>query len=275
MKGVYSMEKRAIQLILLSLFLAGVVWAKSPIRYVDSRSIGVEFESMWRGQTITEVTVPSHDQFWQVAVNYAPLEYVQFLVGIGAQRFKVDTYQNATFNGNYGFTFSAGAYANSPAFINKIFRFTAGCDAIYLNCKDDYDYKYSGPIVDPLAGFILCAGRYVEFELGGMGHFIIGEMENPRTKSTSEFSNNEYVKGYLDITATSPAGIYATLHFDGSQNIGKDWENGPYEAGIGFNVGVILRDKRPKQKKKKEKSKYFPEYDDMKEKQDDLFRDIE
>lgn len=275
MKGLHYMKNKIIKLLLLSSLLVSFAYAKSPVRYVDSRSIGIEFISIWRGQTITKAIVPSHEQFWQAALNYSPLEYLQFLVGIGAQRFKVDSYGTATFKGNYGFAFSAGAYANTPAFANKIFRVTAGCDLIYLNCKDDYDYKYSGPIVDPLAGIIICAGRYVEFEAGAMGHFIIGQMENPRTNSTSDFSNNENIKGYLDVTANSPNGIYATLHFDASPEIGKDWDEGPYEAGIGFTVGVILRDKRPAQKKKKEKSKYFPEYEDMKKKQDDMLRDIE
>lgn len=269
------MKNKMIKLILLSILSVSFAFAKSPVRYVDSRSIGIEFVSMWRGQTITEASVPSHDQFWQAALNYSPFEYLQFLVGIGAQRFKVDPYGTATFNGNYSFAFSVGAYGNTPAFVNKIFRVTAGCDLVYLNCKDDYDYKYSGPIVDPLAGIIICAGRYVEFEAGAKGHFIIGEMENPRTGSESDFSNNEYVKGYLDVTATSPSGIYATFHFDASPEIKADWDDGPYEAGIGFTVGVILRDKRPPEKKKKEKSKYFPGYDDMKKKQDDMLRDIE
>ena len=281
MKGNYYMKNKIIKLLIACFIISSLAIAKSPVRYMTLQSIGIEYTCLWRGQTITEAVVPSHEQFWYVNVNYAPFEYLQFLFGLGSDRFKVDTYDDKTFKGNYGFSFSAGAYAYSPAFVNKLFRVTAGSDFLYLNCKDDHNYKYSGPVADPIAGIIIHAGGYVDVEIGAKGHFIIGKMQNINNDETEDFSNNEYIKGYLNLTACSPFGAYAQFHFDASPKLQEDWKKGPYEASMGFTVGIILKDERAKKKGKKgkkgkkEKSKYFPEYEDMKKKQDKMKEDIE
>ena len=274
MKGLNYMKNKMIKLLLFSALLVSFTYAKSPVRYMTTRSLGIEYTCMWRGQTITEATVPSHEQFWQFALDYAPVEYIQLLFGIGAGRFRVDEVGNTEFKGNYGFSFSGGAYAYSPAFIQKVLRITAGVDIIYLNCEDDYDYKYSGPVFDPLAGLIIYAGPYIEIEAGAKGHFISGRMKEKANKS-EDFSNNEPVKGYVNLTAYSPNGVYGTFHFDASKETKADWGKGPYEGSIGFSVGVILTDKRHRKKGKKEKSKYFPEYEEMKKKQEKMLDDIE
>jgi len=268
------MKSKWIKIVIIFVLAAGFLYAKSPVRYMNSRAIGIECQSIWRGQTITEAEVASHEQFWHLAANYSPFEYLQFNFGIGAERFRVDTHDSRTFKGNYGLSFSGGAHANTPAFLKQILRITAGCDLVYINSEDDYSYKYSGPTLNPNAGLVIYAGPFVEIEAGSKGHIILGKMTELKKNETHDFSNNETIRGYLNFCVCSPSGAYAKFHFDASPLIQEDWKNGPYEAGIGFSVGYIIKDdKKPKKrsdKDKKEKKEYFPEYDKMKDKIEEM-----
>jgi arginine exporter protein ArgO len=86
------MRAKIITLMLIGILGAAAVLAKSPVRYMSVSSLGVEYTNLWRGQNITKATVPSHEQIQQFALNYAPVEYIQFLFGLGMDRFEVDPY---------------------------------------------------------------------------------------------------------------------------------------------------------------------------------------
>ncbi len=138
------MKTKITALIFIGILGAVSVPAKSPVRCMSATSLGVEYISLWRGQTITESAVPSHELIQQVAFNYAPVEYIQFLIGLGMDRFRVTVYEKREFDGNFGFAFTAGGYANTPALKVKgkdILRITGGCDILLLNSKDNDNYK--------------------------------------------------------------------------------------------------------------------------------------
>lgn len=275
MKGINYMKSKLIKVLPACLLFIVYVSAKSPINHMTPYSFGIEYTSYWRGQIITEAEVPSHEQIWQVALNYAPVEYIHILCGFGADRFEVDRYKNLRFKGNYGFSFSVGIHANSPAFAAKVLRITAGLDFLYLNSEDDYDFKYLGPVLDPCIGLLVHAGSYIDIEVGAKGHFIVGTMKDLETNSSSVFSNNEIARGYFNLTVISPNGAFIEFICDASQRAQKDFEDGPYEAGIGFSVGAIFKTEKSKRRLTKEKSEYFPDYEDMKKKQEKMAKEIE
>ncbi len=257
---------------------ATAVLAKTPVRLLSSTSLGIEYICLWRGQNITEADVRSHEQIQQLAFNYAPFEYLQFLIGLGMDRFSVDTYNQARFSGKYGFSFAAGGYLNTPAIKvdgKDILRVTGGCDLLFLNSKDkdnDY-YKYSGPVINPHVGLLAMIGPYFDLEAGVKWHFIDGKMQNTDTDEESSFSNRETIRGYFNLTLASNAGAYARFNFDVSPETTRNWKDGPGEASIGFAVGFVMKTQR-KPIEKKAKSKYFPEYENMKEKQDAMIEEL-
>ncbi len=275
------MKTKIITLICVVCLSAVSVMAKSPVRCLSSTSLGVEYICLWRGQNITKADVPSHEQIQQFAFNYAPFEYLQFLIGLGMDRFRVDTYVNTNnnhvrFRGNYGFSFAAAGYVNTPAFkVNEkdILRFTGGCDILFLNSKDNHDYKYSGPVINPHVGLLAMIGPYFDMEAGVRWHFIDGKMRYSETDAESPFSNNETMRGYFAMTLASNVGAYAKFNFDVSQETTRNWQNGPREASIGFAVGFVMKTQR-KPVKKKEKSTYFPKYEEMKEKQEKMIEEL-
>ena len=99
-------------------------------------------------------------------------------------------------------------------------------------------------------------------------------MQNTETKETGPFSNNETMRGYFAMTLVSKPGAYAKFHFDVSRETTRKWKNGPSEASIGFAVGFVMKTQRPPKKSPEKKSKYFPEYEEMKKKQDAMAEDM-
>ncbi len=253
------------------LITALYISAKPPARFIDAHDFHAEYSNGWRGQSITEADVPSHENFQLWTLHYAPAEYIQFSLGIGMTNFEVDEYNEVFFEGNYGFSFSAGGYVNTPAFAKKVIRFTAGVDFLFLNSTDDYDYKYSGAVVDPHLGIIFQAGPFVDIEAGGKGHFILGEMSDPVNKTTGSFSNRDIIRAYGMVTLASSIGPYAKFIFDFSPEITTVWEDGPAEASIGFAVGFLIK----RTKKIKNERNYFPNYKKLKKKQDEMLTELE
>lgn len=252
----------------------GGVCAKTPVRFMSNTTLGIEYSGFWRGQDITAAAVASHEQVHQFAFNYSPVEYVQVLVGLGMERLAIDEYNQVRFDGKYGFSFSGGTYLNTPAFLDDVIRITAGLDFFYLNCKDGYHFKYSGPVLDPMAGILLHAGPWFDIEIGAKGHFIAGTMENTETPVSSSFSNNNVIRGYLALSLASSVGAYVKFFGDVSPETKEDWKKGPNEATLGFSIGFILRQSMIPNSKK-EGTEYFPEYENMKKKQDKMGEDLE
>lgn len=268
------MKKAAITSILLLVISGSPVPAKPSVRHMQSNTLAIEYCGALRGQRITEAGIKSHERIQLCNFAFAPVEYVQFSIGFGAERFRVDEYNSTKFNGKYGFIPSAIVSLNSPAFLQNILRVTANFDFIYLNSKDDYHYKYSGPILNPSAGIMIYAGKYVDIEIGARGHFIAGTMENTQNKVESPFSNSENVKGYLALTLTAPNGAYCQMNFDASPEASKNLRGGPDELMMGFCVGFMLTPKKPKSGEKGP-NRYFPKYGDLKNKQDKMAKELE
>jgi hypothetical protein len=142
-----------------------------------------------------------------------------------------------------------------------------------LNSKDRDGYKYHGPVFDPHIGLLAHAGPIFDVEGGVKGHFIAGKMYDPELRVTNNFSNEQPVRGYLCLALVSSIGPYAKFNFDMSPSTTSNWKDGPVEASLGFTVGFTLKTQRTP-KTGKTVNTYFPDYDKMKEQQEEMMKEL-
>jgi hypothetical protein len=252
------------------LSIASALYAHAPVQDMTRLSLGLEYAALFRGQVITKQKVPSHENIHLISLQYAPVPYLLFKLGGGAEKFTVDEYQGVNFDGNYGFAPTGAISLFSPFFADRMLRVTAGMDFVYFKSEDDLDNIYSGFALNPCGGLIFSAGKRFDIELGAKGHIIAGQMEDS-LGSKYDFSNRYKYRGYCRLTLHSPLeGAYISVQADASHKIDADFSSGPYEATIGISLGFILTPDRKNKIIEDENIKYFPAHKELQEKQDDM-----
>jgi hypothetical protein len=260
----------------LAILLAvGVARAQFPVHDMDRFSLGLGYTLAFRGEDITKAAVPSHEVIHVVSIAYAPAPYIAFQAGVGFDRFSVEPYQQTEFKGSYGFSPAFGVSLFSPGLLSDMLRIGAGAQFLYLNSSDARGYRYSGFITNPFLGFIVSPSSFLDVSAGARMHFINGTMESPHAAADQPFSNKEAYRGYLAVTLKTPfEGTFMTLDADMSPDVAADWSDGPRETTLGVSFGVLL-DWKSKGNPNGEKSKYFPAYSEMKEKEKKMAEDIQ
>ncbi|MBD3391548.1 MAG: hypothetical protein GF418_05850 [Chitinivibrionales bacterium] len=268
--------RKANALLFLIMTMAVGVAGKTPVRYMTNRTLGAEYAATFRGQLITEAKVNALDRIHLLKVHYSPIEYAQFYIGGGADRFEVEyEAEDKHFDGNYGFCPTAGLSANSPALVRELLRLTANVDFWYLNSEDDMDFKYSGPVLNASLGVLAHAGSFIDVEAGVLGHVVAGKMEDTRNELEQDFSNSENVRGYMRFTLCSPRGAFAQLAFDASPEAQEELDNGPVEMGIGLSIGVLITPDLTNKRIEESNRKFFPGFDDLKKRQEEMEKETE
>jgi hypothetical protein len=209
----------------------------------------------------------SHEVVHMGRCSYAPVEYVQFTIGVGGDRFAVDDYEGRSFDGRYGLVALGGLSLYTPAFAAGALRVGASVTYQRLNSTDDYGYEYRGGVINPEGGIMIHAGRAIAIAAGARGHIIAGIMEstNETRVTGAAFSNGENIRGFFRFTLTAPSGAYGQLYFDASPLVSKELSGGPREAAIGFSVGVLIKEDRQSERIFDTNSTYFPAFEEMKE----------
>lgn len=255
------------------LLSAAAARAQYPVQDMDRYSLGIGYTLAFRGADITKAAVPSHEMLHVVSVAYAPVPYLSLQAGAGFDRFSVDPYNQAEFQGSYGFSPAFGIAAYTP-FLADILRASAGTQMVYLNSSDDRGFRYSGFIGNPFLGLIVSPSTYLDLAFGGRAHIIDGTMSAPRGAADQSFSNKETWRGYLSVTLKTPSeGAFLTFDADMSPSFSSDWSSGPREATLGVSFGAILGWKKHGNPNG-EKSNYFPAYSEMKEKEKKMEEEI-
>jgi hypothetical protein len=235
----------------------------------------VEYNTVIQGQSITDAEVQSRQTQLQLSVYYSPIQFVRAGLGLGGSRFEVSPYNDRSFDGGYGVSPSAGVDVYSPALLKPRFRAVAGLQAAYLNSGDDYDYSYSGPVLDPSVGVTAQVGPYVNLEGGARWHVLYGTMVDDGDNAHA-FSNNEYMRFYFAVTAVSPVGVYAQASLDASESAGRDhFKNGLDDAAFGIRLGVLIARDSAQRKMTETNRQYFPEASELREKQKDMTEELE
>lgn len=269
---VFSM-KRILTIALAVLLAAAFVQAGIPVQDMGLKVLGAEYSAAMRGATITDAVVPSHERFQLFMIHYAPVPYALISCGAGGSRFSVNEYRQTSFDGNYGLTPAFGLALFTPRFAKHAVSITVGIKTLYLNSPGDHAIRYRGFVVNPSGGLKLSLGRFVDWELGAMGHFIYGTTDNDGEET--RFSNNEIVRGYTEITLHDAAlGVFLTGHFDASPEVGTDWSQGPSEATLGLSVGIMLSPDREYRATEDRNSRWFPRLKKMREEQKKMVDEI-
>ncbi len=286
--------KKSIQYLPMMIVLLSVyaVFAKTPIRYTDTYSLGVEYRGLWRGQYLESNNNKylSYDKIHLVDFYYAPVEFVQIGIGLGASKIKITSDPMYGFDGEYGFTFSGALNLYTPAFVGTgIFRVSGGGTMNYLltehdndtgssgdddvNDRDDDEVTYRGPIVQPFISLIIQAGPYIDIEGGFTAK--VAFLTYKDTLISRDVENSNLYCGFANLTIHSPQGSYLQFHFAATPEFGTDWDDGPMEAEIGFSIGTIIRKDWRSKKLYKTRKKYFPEYERAKVLEEDLITQLE
>lgn len=257
--------------------LYSVVAAGVPLGKMNSNTLAMEYVDVMSGQVITEKDISSNEHFRRFRLQYAPVSFLLFSAGIGADKFTVDEYNKKKFNGSYGFSSSAGIMLFTPLIIRDIVRVKGGLGISYLNSRDKLQNVYEGIMFDPYGGIGVSLGKYAGIDFGFKGHIIDGAMRNADTGADfGKFSNRVVSREYASLILKSPGNMtYMTLNFEVSPEWSRDWNNGPYESAVGLSVGVMLRRDTKNEEIEKKSREYFPDYDKIKEKADELEEDVQ
>jgi hypothetical protein len=266
--------RRIFKSLILASALLTSVHAAIPVQDMTPYSLGIAYCGMLRGQLITDQDIPSHELLQSFQLNYAPIPYVLLTAGVGVTRFTVNEYLGKSFTGRYGIAPSLGLALFTPAFAERVLKVTAGIGILYLNSADKYKNAYRGPVLDPNLGLIIMPNAIMNLELGLKGHFIAGSMINGRTGAiSSSFSNRNVARGYVSFMLHSPSeGAYLSIDADASPEFTTEWSKGPYEASVGVSVGYFLKHEIPGNTKNFDT--YFPDYDSLKARQDEMNDEI-
>ncbi|MDB5103257.1 MAG: hypothetical protein JWP91_946 [Fibrobacteres bacterium] len=264
----------AFRAIALSAVLALGARAAAPVEDMGPQSLALQYGLSFRGQGITRSDIPSHETIHSLSLTYAPVFYVSLEAGLGLDRFDVDAVNSVAFRGDYGISPLFGAVFSTPDYFVEWLRFSGGARFLYLNSKDEKGFRYSGLISSPFLGILASPSGYIDIEAGGRMHLMDGSMEGP-SGPNQPFANGEDFRGYLSLTVKSPAdGAYLTFDMDMSPGLDADWSHGPQEAQVGISFGTILGS-RPRSPEPREIPVYFPAYPEMKDKQDQMSKEIE
>jgi hypothetical protein len=244
-----------------------------PVQDFSLTSIGIDYTGLWRGETITERTVPAHENTHHIGICYSPVKYAAFSLGLGIANYTVDTVGLTQFKGTPGISPSFGLSLYTPM-IGTILKFAAHARGYYLYCENKSgSHQYSGPFLSPSVGPVFSITDKLDIEAGARGLLIFGEMSRSGESTASYFSNNDRVRGYLSVILHSPfEGAYCVLDFDASPSTEMDWENGPFESSISLKLGFILR--TDKRFKKTATGSTYPAYEDLKKKLDDMEKEM-
>jgi hypothetical protein len=257
--------------------------ARTPLQFMKSDALSLEYCLNFRGQMITERDIASNETMHLLKLGYSPLPFVAFFGGLGINKFTVDpfvvqqdplTFQR--FDGGYGFSPAAGGIFFTPR-IAGLFRAFGGIDVTYIYSKDAFGKLYEGPVYDPGGGLTLTLAKYLDVALGGKGHLINGKMKDEDTKAVlGPFSNRTVARGYLSVILKSPyENKFLSLDFEASPDFTKDWTNGPRESAIMIAVGILMKEDKKNKELEKRNLSHFPGYKSLEDDAEDMRDSVE
>lgn len=240
--------------------------AQLPVRSGERNLFGMAYDFGWRGELITDAKTRAHLLTHRGTYAWAPWEYLEMSVGLGASRYATYGETPADFEGNWKFTPSAGIVLNTPA-IGDILRLRAACDYAWWQ-SEDAGITYSEHVVDPAVSLVWNT-RHLDIELGALTHVGLGTMK--ATAKESDFGNYYTGRGFAAITLLFPGRTFLRLYGDASPKA-DGWHGGPTESTLGITFGWLAR--RHKVEAEEPELRHFPSVPGLREKQGQMEEEL-
>jgi len=255
-------------LVLLTLVAA---WSAMPVQSGDRSVSAFAYDFSIDGTNITDAEVSAHTWSHRGVFSYAPWEYLELGLGLGAASYEVRPYDDYAFDGKFGFSPMAHIYLSTPVFISDLLRLRGGLKAHSFNSKNQA-MRYSGRVFDPQILLVLHT-RGIQVELGVQGHWVDGKITTFVNDRSVNFSNANLPRALLNIQYTCPSGWFVLAH----GNVSKDpsgWHDGPTETQVGIAIGYMSR---PKVRVGATDSldRYFPSVPELRKKQEALKQELD
>lgn len=246
--------------------LASLASAQMPVRPGDSNLFGFAYEFAWRGEDITDAEVQAHGVTHRATYAWAPWEYLEFNVGIGAANYSTYNNHPTNFDGNWQFSPQAGVVLNTPA-VADMLRLRGAFDYSWWQSEGN-GITYSQHVLDPSVSLVWNTRR-IDFEMGALWHMGYGTMEG--TAKESDFSNVNTVRGFAALAARLPGDAFIRLYADASPQA-EGWHGGPTETTLGITVGwqKIHR----KEVRNEPELRHFPSVPNMRTQQDEMLNEL-
>jgi len=249
--------------------------AEFPVDDMDSYSLGLQYGLTFRGENITQKSVPAHEVVHTLSLAYAPIQYLSLEAGLGLDALSVESNNQTRFNGAFGFAPNFGISVFSPKILDML-KFSLGSKSNYLNSQDDAGFQYTALSTNSFLSAIVSPIPYVSASVGARLFLMDGTMTSPGSISTGSraFSNQNILRGFFAVTIKSPRdGAFVTFDLDASPSLDSDLSHGPREASIGIAFGAVIGHKRT-QIASADSSKYFSGFDELKAKQNKMAEDL-
>lgn len=245
------------------------VTAGMPVAPGSHRTASLDYTFSMDGVSITDEKVRTHLWNHQVNYAYAPCEFFELGLGVGAAKYDVVRSDSTLFDGNFQFSPMAHITLSTPAFIREIVRLRLQGNVQRFQ-SEEHSLEYSANIYDA-SGLLVLQSHCWQVELGGGARWYDGSMEN-KTRD-DEFSNYYLGRGILNFQHISRNGIFWKLGLQANANT-KGWHDGPTESQISFSIGYLMRDKR-KLTRNGELDRYFPAVPSMRKQQESMDTELQ
>lgn len=260
----------SVQAIGLGCVLFSFAFGKPPNQGLDSKTVCIEYNALFRGQRITETKTRSYEQGHSIRATYAPASFLRANIGAGAERMRVDQHEGKEFRGEFGFAPSGGFGLVTPTFGNGVLQAEGGLDIGYVNSGDKTNLRYRGPTYLPFAGIGFRLGEFTDLQIGWRGLFMDGNIVDGDGADLGPFSNETRTRGFLNVIVQAMEDrTYFSFDFDASPNFSMEWGKGPQEATVTLGFGFIIREDKKFDKIREKGEEYFPGFEAMRDRLED------
>ncbi len=243
-----------------------------PVQDMGSNSLGVEYSGTASGQLLLEDQSEASYILHLFQIQYSPVTLLRLSLGAGSSRlgFKDSLFE---FKGDPGVSASAGAAFYIPKF-QKMLSLTAGVESYYVSSQN-VNYSSVGLLHSPFAGLIVHLNNYVDLELGGSYYLYDFQLKNSSTKVSSN-RTFEQTRFYSSLTLHDPeSGVYLSGGMNTAGALSQSWKDGePYKSSVWLQFGIILKQDREFQETEREIRRFFPGYQQLKNRQEKMAEEI-
>lgn len=253
------------------LFFLGIssVWAAMPVAPGSKGTASLGYAFVMDGSYITAAKVSSHLWTHRLEYAYAPWEYLEIGLGLGAASFDVKSSDITYFDGDRSFSPAAHLALSTPAVFREMFRLRLQGDIASFE-NEDGRVDYSARVYDG-TGMLVWQHKCWQVELGAGAYWIDGEMGSPT--SDAGYSNYYLGRGLVNIQYTGRHGGFVRLNMQGNSNT-KGWHDGPTESRVGVLLGYQLRAPSTPMVKQ-DLDRYFPAVPKMRAQQKNMEAELD